>query len=174
MTTATRAATRLDVLEALRVCAALYAVRGYFQPLSRQWEPQPPTEMEARQYLTGDRYPTLRREVDGVSDAAATAATVLEWCRAGRAEDSAYRRKLAAVTATATTAPGNLAVLASAPAVWAKEQAAQAAARAAAESAARSRHLGTQGERLTKLTVTVVTVLSLGQRRYGYHTQPQS
>ncbi|MFE2911455.1 hypothetical protein [Kitasatospora indigofera] len=160
---------QLDVIEALRVCSALFAVRGFFQPLSRQWEPQPPTAMEAEQYLRGYDYPQLRAEIDGVTGAAAAATEALQWCLDGQFTADNSRRRLAAIARHPVTVWRNLPLLASVPAAVRRSKAAEESAKAAEVS----RHLGVVDYRLTGHTVSVVRVLDLGQRTYGYHSQPR-
>ncbi|WP_329492555.1 hypothetical protein OG618_37835 (plasmid) [Kitasatospora sp. NBC_01246] len=160
---------QLDVIEALRVCSALFAVRGFYQPLSRQWEPQPPTAMEAEQYLHGYDYPELRREVDAVTGAADAAAEALQWCLDGQFSGNEFRQRLAAIARHPVTVWRNLPLLASVPAAMKRERAAEETAKAAEVS----RHLGVVDYRLTGLTLSVVRVLDLGQRTYGYHSQPR-
>ncbi|MFE3506448.1 hypothetical protein [Kitasatospora sp. NPDC059160] len=169
ITTAPLTGPELDVIEALRVCSALLAVRGYFQPLSRQWEPQPPTAMEAEHYLRGYGDPRLRAEVDGVHDAADRAVEALQWCLDGQFVADDFRRRLFAIARHPFTTWRNLPLLASVPAAVKRAK----AAAEAAEAAERSRHLGVPDYWLAGLTLSVVRVIDLGQRTFGYHVQPR-
>ncbi len=169
MLTITAPTGQLDVIEALRVVAALYRVRGFFQPLSRQWEERPPTAMEAEHYLRGYDYPRLRAEIDGVHDSADRAAAALQWCLDGARSTDQLRRRLAAIVRQPLAPWSALPLLSSVPAAMERDR----AAAETREAAVRSRHLGTIGERLTGLTLRVIRVFDAGSRRYGYHVQPR-
>ncbi|MFD8708619.1 hypothetical protein ACFV1W_39585 [Kitasatospora sp. NPDC059648] len=169
LTTATTT-DQLDVIEALRVVSALYRVRGYFQPLSRQWEPEPPTAMEAEEYLRDYDRPDLRAEIDSVHDAADLATAALQWCLDGATSTDTFRRRLAA-TARRPVAPwAALPLLATVPAAMARDR----AAAETREAAHRSRHLGTKGDRLTGLTLRVVRHFAEKPRQFGWSVQPRT
>ncbi|MFJ2193124.1 hypothetical protein ACIOJE_35145 [Kitasatospora sp. NPDC087861] len=170
LTLTTPATDRLDVIEALRVVTSLYRVRGYFQPVSRQWEDREPTAHEAEAYLHGYDRPQLRADIDSVHDAADLATAALQWCLDGATSIDTFRRRLASIARQPLAPWTALPLLASVPAAMER-------ARAAAETreaAHRSRHLGTPGERLTGLTLRVVRVFAERPRQFGWHVQPRN
>ncbi|WP_033287067.1 OB-fold nucleic acid binding domain-containing protein [Streptomyces sp. NRRL F-525] len=172
MTTA--AAIRFTPLDIIRTAAVVIRARGYYQPLSRQWEQAVPTVLDVEHILYG-RGPVLNgdgalmaRAASGLP--AALPAAVLEWARTGTAEQGTYRANLARVARAAEATARDLPLLCYAPEVWQREQARQARKTQAAADAVLSRHQGEKGERLVR-TVEVAVIVDQRPRTYGYHVQ---
>ncbi|WP_335983098.1 MULTISPECIES: hypothetical protein [Streptomycetaceae] len=172
MTAPTTAA--LTPTEVLRAAAAVIRARGYFQPLTRQWEPEVPTAMDVERYLYG-RAPVERgdrRRFDAQAEAAAQLApAVLEWCARGE-EGSDYRTALARLARADHVGERDIPLLCSAVHAYQREQRRAAATAERAADAAHSRHQGATGERIA-ITATVAVVVALTPRRFGYHEQPR-
>jgi hypothetical protein len=169
--------TPLPPLDVIRAAAAVIAVRGAYLPTTRHHHDDPthlPTAWEVETYLTGGELyddPTDRERIDiAAAHAANTAAAVYAWCRAGTGQPSRYRTKLARLTTTPAVAPRDISVLSSAVAAWHHERDRDRVNAERATDAARSRHQGQPGDRLT-ITTTVVAVIPLPPRRFGYAFQ---
>ena len=170
----TACAVRLSALDVIRTAATVITARGYYQPLSRQWEKAVPTAMDVEAVLFGHE---LHEPGDAVLFArtatevpATLPAAVLEWCRTGTAEQSDYRAKLARTVRADHVTSGDIPLLSSAVAAWQREQRRSDRAAQEAADALHSRHQGDVKERITR-TVTVAAVIQLPTRTYGYRTQ---
>jgi hypothetical protein len=163
----------LPVREVLRVAAAVITARGYYQPMSRMWEPQIPTALDVEAYLDGRTdapYGEIRAAIDADADAVETAAAVLAWCRDGGEDDDPYRLKLTALTRYQVVNRRNVSALASAVSGWQHDQRRRSIAAERAQAARCSRPQGERGDRLT-FTATVVMVRRMDDRSYGYRVQ---
>jgi len=172
MTTA--AAVRFPPIDVIRAAAIVITARGYYQPLSRQWEEAVPTVMDVETLLyrrahheRGDaaRFARAAKQLPATLPAA-----VLEWSRSGTADQGDYRASLARAARTDHITERDIPLLCSAVSGWQREQRRAARAAQAATDAEHSRHQGTKGERITR-TVTVAAVISQSPRTYGYRTQ---
>ncbi|MGX9891411.1 OB-fold nucleic acid binding domain-containing protein [Streptomyces sp. NPDC002276] len=174
MITTTASAVRLAPLDVIRTAATVIRARGYYQPLSRQWEKAVPTVMDVEHLLYG-RGPILNGDgalmARAASELPATLpAAVLEWARTGTAEQGDYRANLARAARAAEATARDLPLLCSAPEVWQREQTRQARKTQAASDAVLSRHQGEKGERLVRM-VEVAVIVDQRPRTYGYHVQ---
>lgn len=166
-------AATLPVREVLRVAAAAITARGYFQPMSRMWEPQIPTALDVEAYLDGRTdapYGVIRAAIDADTAAVETADAVLSWCRSAGDEDGDYRLRLADLTRYQVLNRRNVAVLVSAVAAWQRDQRRRRIAAEQDRAAECSRHQGAVGERLT-VTATVVMVRRMEPTHFGYRVQ---
>ncbi|MFE7665123.1 hypothetical protein [Streptomyces celluloflavus] len=159
-------------LEILDATLAVIAVRGYYQPTSRQWEEMVPTAWDVAAYLNGYSYtgePRVQRAIDMAVYPLDEPARILAWARAGADTADDYRSRLARVAALPRLTERDLPLMCSAVQVWRHQQrrAADAAQRAA--DATISAHQGAPGARITR-TVTVAAVVNQGEQRYGYTT----
>lgn len=164
----------LTTTEVLRAAAAVIRARGYFQPLSRQWEPEVPTAMDVERYVFGQEPVERgdRQRFAAQSEAAATeAAAVLAWCAEGE-QGNDYRATLARLARAERISTRDIPVLCSAVAACRRDQQRAAVAAERAADAEHSRHQGTRGERVT-IAATVAVVVDQGSRAYGYSEQPR-
>ncbi|MFM9625105.1 hypothetical protein ACKI14_45195 [Streptomyces turgidiscabies] len=174
MTMTTAPTVRFAPLDIIRAAATVIRARGYYQPLSRQWEKAVPTVMDVEHLVYG-RGPVL--DGDGALMARAASelpaempAAVLEWARTGTAEQGRYRANLARAARAAEATARDLPLLCLAPDVWQREQTRQARKVQAATDAVLSRHQGEKGERLVR-TVEVAVIVDQQPRTYGYTVQ---
>lgn len=170
----TTAAVRLTPLDVIRTAAIVISARGYYQPLSRQWEAAVPTAMDVEHLVHG--YGPIKRGDSALFARAASELpatlppAVLQWALSGTAEQSSYRANLArAARAEHVTAKG-LPLLCSAVEMWQREQRKNERATQAAADAMLSRHQGEKGVRLGR-TVTVAAVIEQKSGTYGYTVQ---
>lgn len=172
----TTATTALTPLEVLAAAAAVIRARGYFQPLSRQWEEQVPTAMDVERYVFGYEpveRGDFKRFAAQSQTAAAEAPAVLAWCTEGEgAHGNEYRLKLARLARAERVSARDIPTLCSAVNSYRQDQRWATRAADMAADAECSRHQGAKGERVT-ITVTVAVVIGLGSRRYGYSEQPR-
>ncbi|MGW1674578.1 hypothetical protein [Streptomyces sp. NPDC002324] len=171
MTTAS--AIRLRPLDVIRAATTAITARGYYQPMSRQWEKEVPTALDVEVLLFG-REPLERGDRVRFTRAATeitpqTLNAILAWAQAG-AEGDDYRRRLARVARRQYVTTADVSLLSSAVAAWQSSQKRAARAAQATTDAALSRHQGAVGERITR-TVTVAAVLKQPSRTFGYSTQ---
>lgn len=166
-------APSLTALDILRAAAAVIRTRGYYQPLTRQWEPEVPTAMDVERWLFG-RQSVERgdhRRFAAQSEAAEQeAAACLAWCQAGGRSSSEYRTKLARLTAAEHVTERDIPLLCSAVTAHQREQRRVNMAAERAADADHSRHQAAVGERAS-ITAAVVAVINLGDRTYGYREQ---
>lgn len=172
MTTAT--AVRYTPLDVIHAAAVVITARGYYQPLSRQWEAAVPTVLDVEAILNrweprqrGDRALFARTAAALPAD---MAAAILEWCRSGTADHGDYRANLARAARAEHANDRDIPLLCSAVAAWQKDQRRTARAAQAAADAECSRHQGATGERIAR-TVTVAAVIEQSSRTYGSSTQ---
>ncbi|MDJ0344260.1 hypothetical protein QMK19_29055 [Streptomyces sp. H10-C2] len=168
------ATAALTPTEIIRAAAAVTRARGYYQPLTRQWEPAVPTAMDVERWLfaqdpieRGDR----QRFAAQCEAAAAETPAVLAWCAEGE-RGNAYRTTLARIARMERASTRDIPVLCSAVDAYRRTQQRAAMAAERTASAEHSRHQCAQGERLT-LTVTVAVVVDQGSSRFGYSEQPR-
>lgn len=164
----------LTPTEIIRAAAAVTRARGFYQPLTRQWEPAVPTAMDVERWLfaqapveRGDR----QRFAAQAEAAAAEAPAVLAWCVAGE-PGNAYRTTLARIARAEHATTRDIPVLCSAVDAYRRSQKRAAIAAERTASAEHSRHQGAQGERIT-IAAVVAVVVDQGARRYGYSEQPR-
>ncbi|WP_330346658.1 hypothetical protein OG858_46955 (plasmid) [Streptomyces europaeiscabiei] len=171
MTTAS--AIRLRPLDVIRAATTAITARGYYQPLSRQWEKEVPTALDVEVLLFGrepfERGDRVRFTRAATETTPQTLAAILAWAQAG-AEGDDYRRRLARVARAEYVSTTDISLLASAVAAWRSSQKRAARAAQATTDAALSRHQGTVGERITR-TVTVAAVIKQPEKTFGYSTQ---
>lgn len=153
----------------LTAAAQAITVRGYYQPQTRQHEPEVPTAYDVRDLLYGHPLhepgdPAQWERAGQQAPAIATAA--LAWCTAGGPTANSYRRKLARLAAAELVDDRDIPVLASAVAGWRRDSERDARAAQAATDAERSRHQGEKGQRLTIRAVVAGRIL-LGKREYN-------
>jgi hypothetical protein len=166
--------TAYATTDVLRAAATVITARGYYQPLSRQWESLRPTVMDVEALLNGHR---LERG-DATAYARARAATphvpeaVRQWCTAGAHGATEYRAKLARLAAQTHITDRDIPLLASAVDRWQRDQQRTARAHQAAADAAASHH---QGQPKQPFTAHVTVAASVPQSRtYGARTQNSS
>ena len=173
-TTGTTTSAVLTPLEVLTAAAAVIRARGYYQPLSRQWEPQVPTAMDTERFLFGWQ-PVERgdkqRFAAQAPAAAAEAPAVLAWCAQGEPGND-YRQKLARIIRAGRAAEKDIPLLCSAVSSYQRDQRKAAAIADRAADAEHSRHQAAKGKRIT-VTATVAVVIDQGSRTYGYSVQPR-
>jgi len=167
--TTTTVLTPLDVLTA---AGSVIRARGYYQPLSRQWEQEVPTAMDVERLVfgwqpveRGDR----QRFAAQAQAAAAEAPAVLAWCLEGESGDN-YRQKLARIVRTGRAIERDISMLCSAVHTYRRDQRRAAIAAERAADTEHSRHQAAKGERITVIA-TVAVVVDQGSRQFGYSVQ---
>lgn len=159
--------------EVLHTAAAVVAVRGYYQPLSRQWEEARPTAMDVESLMFGWAMPIRERAAfeRAMPAAGQAVADIVAWCRAGAAlTGNEYRTKLARLVDAPQATLRDLPLLCSAVSSWQREAKRVAADSERAAEADHSTHQGTTGQRLN-ITATLVVVVTLPVTTYGYREQ---
>ncbi|TDT93311.1 hypothetical protein EDD99_8120 [Streptomyces sp. 846.5] len=174
MSETTAPATVLTPLEVLAAASAVIRVRGYFQPLSRQWEAAVPTAMDTERLVFGWQ-PHQRGDralfAAQAEAAAVEAAAVLAWCAEGE-PGNGYRASLARIVRAGRAAERDIPLLCSAVNSYRRDQHRAAITADKTADAEQSRHQGAMGDRVT-VTATVAVVVDLGSRTYGYRVQPR-
>ncbi|MFF0430342.1 hypothetical protein ACFYUJ_39020 [Streptomyces sp. NPDC004520] len=163
-------------LDVIRAALMTMEVRGYFQPLTRQWEKQIPTTLDVLNQLRGG--PAHERgDRKRFAEAAAAipldvAATALAFCTTPPPGADERQLTLARIARRPAVREGDVSILAGGASRWVTAQKRAARAEQAAADAATSRHIGEKGERIT-VDAAVTAVIRQGEKTYGYRTQAE-